>query len=1179
MADVDFRGLVDGLTDVIAVLDRDRRYVYANAALEAIAGTPLVGLSNDDLMGSEDGARWREVIDSVLATGEPRELECTLPTPRGARRFASIVTRLSSDRVCAITRDVTDIQTKRLLDITVREMATPIVIAEAPSGRLLFVSDEASSVFGPVPSSVANVAEYAVLAGYDKHGRRITNDEWPVARALHGETIVNEQIDIDRIDTGERRTVSISAWPVRDASGTIIAAVGRGFDVTDTKRAFDAAQCLAAASTLLDRFDPETSPRAIANLAVPALADVCFVHTPAPGREPPVLAGALARVLAGGPRELVDADDAELAAAGYRCAVVAPMHGRTGVVGAITFAMTTSSGRRYNEHDLETLSELARRTGLALDNARLFQAERGARADVERARLRERQLHIIAARLSSALTQQQIGAIACSESVAFVGARGGTLYTREGDDLVVTGHVGSISMFERVPLSTHIPSTDAIRDHGVVWCASEAELAARYPHLEEPCRARGIRSCGAIAFSFEHRPYGCIAVGFETERGLAVDDRAFLHAVGQLAAQALERARLFEAHRASEERLRLALTTARAATWSLDLATNKSIRDESYALLLGQRQAEVDADFMTIHPEDREVARESFRRALAEGVPYEPEVRIRRDDGTYMWIRAHGRVVYNSDGKPETLAGVVVDIDEAKRASMRADEERRINDELHRLTMSFAAELDHDRLLQLITDEATRLVGAEAGALFVHDRGNVVVAGNAALVDNLRSAAVASAIEVTLSTRGGEAHGTLVVGHSQAERFSEHHIRLLVGLASQATIAIDNARLYKTVREQKEQLEIAVDRARAADRRKDEFLAMLGHELRNPLAPIATALDLMDLNGNADSKERAVIRRQVGHLSRLIDDLLDVSRITRGKIQLSRAPVELASVIAKAVEMASPLLEKRMQRLTIDVPRTGLVVDADATRLAQVFQNLVMNAAKYSDVGAHVSLSARADAGHVTVEVRDEGIGISPELMPRLFDLFVQGERALDRSEGGLGIGLTVARSLCELHGGTISATSDGVGRGSTFTVTLPRLAEDHSAAPAPAPATPRVIPRGNRPRVLLVDDNVDAAQMLRDILETLGHELAIAHDGPAALEVASTFEPDIAVLDIGLPVMNGYELAQKLRERTTSGRLKLIALTGYGQDADRQRSLEVGFDHHLIKPIELDALLALLGS
>ncbi|HEX2688193.1 MAG TPA: ATP-binding protein, partial [Kofleriaceae bacterium] len=665
--------------------------------------------------------------------------------------------------------------------------------------------------------------------------------------------------------------------------------------------------------------------------------------------------------------------------------------------------------------------------------------------------------------------------------------------------------------------------------------------------------------------------------------------------VGQLAAQALERARLYEALQTGEEQLRVALTAARAATWQYDLATGMASRDFSYRVLLGVRDERVVATNEAIHPDDRAAVRAQFERTLEGGTPFEPEIRVRRDDGTYMWTRSHGRVMYGPDGKPRMLAGVIVDIDEAKQASLRADEERRINETLHRLGSSFASELDHDRLARLITDEITTLVGAELGAFF-ENSGEAGEAGSFALhtissshverYRDLRSPhatpllaqtlvahqivrlddvvadprystagvqpeghpLVRSYLAVPVVARSGEVFGSLLFGHAAVGRFTAAHERLAASIASQAAVALENARLYKTVRAHKEQLELAIERARLADRRKDEFLAMLGHELRNPLAPIATALELMELKDQRVlHKERDVIRRQVDYLSRLIDDLLDVSRITRGKLQLSRQVIEIGAVLAKAIEIASPLLEKRMQKLAIDVPREGLPVDADPTRLAQVFQNLLTNAVKYSEPGSQIVLRARSNEDRVVVELTDQGIGISADLMPRLFDLFVQGDRAPDRSQGGLGIGLAIAKNLCELHGGTISAASAGTGRGSTFTVTLPRTVRAESSSPARASEHVARVATGGR--VLIVDDNVDAAQTLHEFLTAVGHESAVAYDGVAALELAASFRPDTAVLDIGLPVMDGYELARKLRERFGPDKLRLIAVTGYGQE------------------------------
>jgi PAS domain S-box-containing protein len=416
----------------------------------------------------------------------------------------------------------------------------------------------------------------------------------------------------------------------------------------------------------------------------------------------------------------------------------------------------------------------------------------------------------------------------------------------------------------------------------------------------------------------------------------------------------------------------------------------------------------------------------------------------------------------------------------------------------------------------------------------------------------------------------GRGAGAVSFSFVEERRFRDDDRELLAAMAGQASLALERARLYEALQSTAQQLT-------TANRRKDEFLAMLGHELRNPLAPIATALDVMEIKDpDVMQDERGVIRRQVDHLSRLIGDLLDVSRITRGKVQLIREVLELGAVLATAIETASPMLERRMQRLAVDVPRNGVLVDADPTRLAQVFHNLLLNAAKYSEPRSQITVRAQAGDGRIVVEVVDQGIGISPDLLPRLFDLFVQGERTIDRSLGGLGIGLTIARSLCELHGGTIAAASPGAGHGSTFTVTLPCAARAEPRPPAPA-GPPAAMSRTGR-RVLVVDDNVDAAQMLHELLARLGHEAAVAHDGVAALAVAGAFQPDVAMLDIGLPVMDGYELARRLRAQRGASALRLIAVTGYGQDADRMRAQAAGFDHHLIKPITVDTLVALLA-
>jgi len=379
-------------------------------------------------------------------------------------------------------------------------------------------------------------------------------------------------------------------------------------------------------------------------------------------------------------------------------------------------------------------------------------------------------------------------------------------------------------------------------------------------------------------------------------------------------------------------------------------------------------------------------------------------------------------------------------------------------------------------------------------------------------------------------------------------------------------------------RSQEENQKLLAD-LEAASRAKDEFLAMLGHELRNPLSPIVSALQLMKLRGDSrTTREQQVIERQVNHLTRLVDDLLDVSKITRGKVELRKERVEIADVIAKAVEMASDLFEQRNHDLSLDVAKENLWVDGDPVRLAQVVANLLTNAARYTERGGKIVVSARREGGEIVIRVKDNGSGISPDLLPRIFDLFIQGHRSSDRAEGGLGLGLALVKNLVALHGGRVVALSDGPGKGSEFVIRLPPAAEAGEAASIRSEHDRLPpLPNAHGKRILIVDDNNDAADSLAELLRDVGHEVAVAYSPVAALAVVEAFRPEVAVLDIGLPVMDGYELAARLRSNPVTANCLLIALTGYGQSHDRIRSEEGGFRHHLVKPVDIVQLFKLV--
>lgn len=417
---------------------------------------------------------------------------------------------------------------------------------------------------------------------------------------------------------------------------------------------------------------------------------------------------------------------------------------------------------------------------------------------------------------------------------------------------------------------------------------------------------------------------------------------------------------------------------------------------------------------------------------------------------------------------------------------------------------------------------------------------------------------------VRLSLGYGKFGGNIWFGSDQDGFPSEPQLAFLRAAASLATTGLQTARADHE-REQ-------------ASRAKDEFLAMLGHELRNPLAPIITVLDLVRLRGKDAElpREYQIIERQAKHLSHLLDDLLDVTRVIRGKVELKREPLDLTGLLQRAVDAASTLFHERGHALTIDLPQNTVWVYGDPTRLMQVFANLLSNAAKYTDRGGQIHVALQASERQVSITVRDNGSGISPTLFPKLFNIFEQGVATIDRGKGGLGIGLALVKTFVELHEGTVTAHSEGIGCGSTFTVSLPRLSQPNERrtplgnAPAPV-SSPR--------RVLVVDDNLDALESLRDYLVHQGHDVVATSQPFEALEIARQFRPQLAVLDIGLPGMDGYTLASMLRASFTEEQLRLVAVTGYGQTKDFERSKAAGFDTHLVKPVALDDLNAALAD
>jgi PAS domain S-box-containing protein len=650
------------------------------------------------------------------------------------------------------------------------------------------------------------------------------------------------------------------------------------------------------------------------------------------------------------------------------------------------------------------------------------------------------------------------------------------------------------------------------------------------------------------------------------------------------------------------ERLRFALEAARLGDWSWDAGADAVSFSPRAAEIFGAPPGAVlsrEALYALLHPDDRVPTRLAVERALRERGDYAIECRL-TNGGRERWVSVSGRGRYDERGEVLGMLGVAQDVT-AGRVLVRLDDAVRPLVAPEDITFTAARVLgqhlgvnrcayafvegDEDTFLLTgnYTDGTHSIVGRYRFRQFGAECLRLMRAGEPYVVEDsegdprvdaddreaYRLTAIRSVVCVPI-LKSGRFVAAMAVHALSPRAWTPAEVTLVQQVASRCWESIERARVER-------EREALLEAAEAANRAKDEFFAMLGHELRNPLAPIVTAVHLMKLRGDQPSpRERAVIERQVSHLTRLVDDLLDVSRIARGKVELKRELVDLAEIVTRAVEQASPLLERRAHVLSLDLPR-GLAALGDAERLTQVVTNLLTNAGKYTPPGGHVAVSLSAEGDEVVLRVRDDGVGMPADVLEHAFDLFVQGRQSIDRAQGGLGLGLAIVRSLVERHGGGVSAHSEGPDRGSEFVVRLPRAgAPDAGEAPPAAPDGPRPAAELHA-RVLVVDDNVDAAETLGHVLDLQGCEVQVVHDGPSALRLAAARAFDAALLDIGLPVMDGYELAARLRELPGTAGARLVAVTGYGQDSDRERTAAAGFHHHLVKPVNPESLAAIL--
>jgi PAS domain S-box-containing protein len=650
-----------------------------------------------------------------------------------------------------------------------------------------------------------------------------------------------------------------------------------------------------------------------------------------------------------------------------------------------------------------------------------------------------------------------------------------------------------------------------------------------------------------------------------------------------------EQARREEAEAAAElinagkERVRLATEAGGLGVWLWEPATDKLVweHDWLYDLFGLPRDAEpIDcARFLAeyVHPDDATTFRQAAAATIERGEPFHFVGRVHRHpDRAVRWLEFRGRRQTATENVPLRILGTAADITEQHgfQERLRASEER--------YRALFDAIDEGFCLIDVIFDANRKPVDyrfLEVNPAFAQQTGLHDPVGKrmTELVPDHESHWFDVYGQVVLT---GEPVRFIDEAKAMGRWFDVYAARL--GGADSSTVAVLFTDITDRKRADDDLRRLAAELA-DSDRRKTEFLATLAHELRNPLAPLSSGLQVMRLSASdpaAMERTRSMMERQVSHMVHLVDDLLDIARITTGKVDLKKERVELQTIIASAVETSMPLIEAGRHELRVQVPDEVLMLEVDLTRVAQVASNLLNNAAKYTPARGRIGLTAYREGAYVVIAVSDTGIGIPPAAMPTVFEMFTQVGRNMERAQGGLGIGLSLVRRLIELHGGTVTAASEGVGRGSTFTVRLPLIVDAAMAADlAAAPAKAIEEPADAGLRVLVVDDNIDAADTLAALLEMSGHTIRVANDGHQAIEMAQAFQPQVVFLDIGLPGMNGYEVARRLRETPGMERAILVALTGWGAREDRERSSEAGFDHHLTKPADMSAVENLLSG
>jgi signal transduction histidine kinase/DNA-binding response OmpR family regulator len=769
------------------------------------------------------------------------------------------------------------------------------------------------------------------------------------------------------------------------------------------------------------------------------------------------------------------------------------------------------------------------------------------------------------------------------------------------DGVIASGPTGDITLFNRATRAFHgLPDNAVSIDPDTLLSQLFREDGTPLPRAEAPLvRALAgelVRDCRMVVAPGNGQRRTVVANGRPLyEDGERVGAVVSMHDVtavreAELAREAVvrEQARREEAEavaeliNASEERVRLATEAGGLGVWVWDVETGTVVWEHDWLFDmfgLPRNSQALDASRLVaehLHPDDTGSFRSAFAATVEGGEPFFFVGRFYRlPDRQLRWLEFRGRRQSDAAGVPLRIMGTTADITEQHEFQQRLRlSEDRYRTLFNAIDQAFA-------LIELVFDRSGKAID------YTFLEVNPAFSKHTGLPDPVGQ-------RISQIMPGVEDHWLQTYGRvaltgepvrfineaSELGRWYESYAARLGGSESR-TVALLFSDITDRKRADDDLRRLATELAES-DRRKTEFLATLAHELRNPLAPLSSGLQVMKLAASdaaAIERTRGMMERQVNHMVHLVDDLLDVARITTGKVDLKKERVDLQTVIASAVETSMPLIEAGRHELVVQMPDEVLLLEIDLTRVAQVVSNLLNNAAKYTPVRGRIGLSVRREGAEVVIAVSDTGIGIPPASMPTVFEMFTQVGRNMERAQGGLGIGLSLVRRLVELHGGTVTAASDGVGRGSTFTLRLPLMVDEAAAPGRTAPV--RALDDSAAPslRVLVVDDNVDAADTLAALLEMGGHATRVANDGTQALEMAQAFRPQVVFLDIGLPGMNGYEVARRMRSTPGMESGILVALTGWGTREDRERSSEAGFDHHLTKPADMAAVENLLSG